>query len=421
MEKIAMAHLGQAFLTGGRIVTGRGSEVIERGIVEITDGRIGRLGDDRGFEPPPGAQVIDAEGCTITAGLIDSHIHVFHEPQLMRLTEGAAALWGANYVQSALRAGFTTIRDLGAQTGAVFGLKRALDEGYAVGPRYLVSGRAICITGGHGWANLSQEADGPDAVRIVARQQIKAGADVIKLMATGGAGTLSELPTQVQLSVPEMRAAVEVAHAAGRPVAVHALASQGIINAIEAGADSVEHGVFLCDRGIELLVKHGVALCPTLSVYPRIIERGPAGGEAQFVIDRSRALTEPHLDSIRRAVAAGVKIVFGTDSTTLYNPLGDVGAELDLMEQAGMSPLDIILSATRMAADVCGVLADAGTLETGKVADICVVEGNATTDIQALTATARVFRAGQEVYCRGDGFRSAGLVASPLLKADLEL
>ncbi|WP_342363382.1 amidohydrolase family protein [Terrarubrum flagellatum] len=346
-------------------------------------------------------------------------MHVFHEPQLLNLPQGAAAIWGANYVQSALRAGFTTIRDLGAKSPEVFGLKRALNEGWTVGPRYLASGKAICITGGHGWRNLSQEADGPDEVRKLAREEIKRGADVIKLMATGGAGTLTELPTQVQLGVAEMRAAAEVAHDAGRPVAVHALATQGIINAIEAGADSVEHGVFLDERGAELLVKHDVALCPTLSVYPRIVERGPAGGEEQFVIDRSVLLRRPHLDSISLAVKAGVRIVFGTDATTLYNPVGDVSAELDLMRQAGMSALDIILSATRTAASVCRVEGEVGTLESGKIADITVTEGDATTNILDLTRTARVYRAGSLVYAKDDGVRSAGLVAAPILKADL--
>jgi len=409
-------------LKGARVITGRDREVITNGIVEIADGRIGRVGAASGdFVPPPGAEVIELAGATILPGLIDSHIHVFHEPQMLRLSEGAAALWGANYVQTALRAGFTTIRDLGAQTDAVFGLKRALNEGYAVGPRYLVSGKAICITGGHGWANLSAEADGPDEVRKLARQQLKAGADVIKLMASGGAGTLTELPTQVQLTVEEMRVAVDVAHAAGRPVAVHALAAQGIVNAVEAGADSVEHGVFLDDRGIDLLLKRNVALCPTLSVYPRIVERGPAGGEAQFVIDRSVGLMEIHLDSIRRAVAAGVRIVFGTDSTTLYNPLGDVSAELDLMQRAGMAPIDIIISATRIAAEVCGIKDETGTLEAGKVADITVVDGDPTADIQALRAVRKVFRAGHPVYSKGDGYRSPGLVPLPVAKADRAL
>ena len=411
----------QTFLRATRIVTGKDREVIHNGVLEIVDGRIGRVGAGADFKAPDGAEVVDLGDWTILPGLIDSHIHVFHEPQLLRLSEGAAALWGANYVQSALRAGFTTIRDLGAQTGATHGLKRGLNEGYSVGPRYLTSGRAICVTGGHGWANLSQEADGPDEVRKLARQQLKLGADVIKLMATGGAGTRSELPTQVQLSVDEMRAAVEVAHAAGRPVAVHALATQGIINAIEAGADSVEHGVFLDDRGAELLVKRNVALCPTLSVYPRIVERGPAGGEEQFVIDRSVALRKPHLDSIRRAVAAGVRIVFGTDSTTLYNPLGDISTEVDLMLQAGMTPFDVLISATRIAADVCGVADETGTLETGKVADICIVEGDPTTDAKALTATRRVYRAGVLVYEKGAGYRSLALTPLPVLPANRTL
>jgi imidazolonepropionase-like amidohydrolase len=413
--------MAQIFLRGAKVVTGKAREVIDNGIVEIVDGRIGRIGAAAGFALPTGAMSLDLDRHTILPGLIDSHIHIFHEPQLMRLSESAAALWGANYVQSALRAGVTTIRDLGAQTPAVHGLKQALKGGYAVGPRLLASGRAICITGGHGWANLSQEADGPDEVRKLARRELKLGVDVIKLMATGGAGTLSELPTQVQLSVGEMRAAIEAAHAAGRPVAVHALASQGIVNAIEAGADSVEHGVFLDDRGIELLLKHNVALCPTLSVYPRIVERGPAGGEAQFVIDRSVGLMPPHLDSIRRAVAAGVRIVFGTDSTTLYNPLGDISTEVELMVKAGMSPLDVIIAATRVAAEVCGVADVAGTLETGKIADICVVEGDATTDAGAITATSRVYRAGALVYERGNGYGNAALTPPPVLTSDRTL
>jgi imidazolonepropionase-like amidohydrolase len=411
----------RTYLRARRIVTGKAREIIREGVVEIVDGRIGRVAPGQDFTPAPGIDVVDLGDRTIMPGLIDSHIHVFHEPQLMRLSEGAAALWGANYIQSALRAGLTTIRDLGAQTEAVHGLKRALADGYAVGPRFLTSGRAICITGGHGWANLSGEADGPDEVRKLARRQLKLGADVIKLMATGGAGTLSELPTQVQLGVEEMRAAAGAAHDAGRPVAVHALASQGIVNAVEAGADSVEHGVFLDDRGIELLLKRNVALCPTLSVYPRIVERGPAGGEAQFVIDRSVALMEPHLDSIRRAVAAGVRIVFGTDSTTLYNPLGDISKEIELMVKAGMTSFDVVISATRVAAEVCGVAAETGTLETGKVADICVVDGDPTTDLAAITATSRVYRAGALVFEKTGGYQSPALTPLPVLAADRRL
>jgi imidazolonepropionase-like amidohydrolase len=413
--------MSRIILRAERIITGKGDQTIRNGAVEILDSKIGRVGRVDSLLEDAAEQTLDLGDTTIIPGLIDSHIHVFHEPQLLGLSESAAALWGANYVQSALRAGLTTIRDLGAQTEAVYGLKHALEAGYAVGPRYLVSGRAICITGGHGWANLSAEADGPDEVRKLARRELKKGADVIKLMATGGAGTLSELPTQVQLTVEEMRAAVRAAHDAGRPVAVHALAGQGVINAVEAGADSVEHGVFLDDRGIELMLKQNVALCPTLSVYPRIVERGPAGGEAQFVIDRSVALREPHLTSIRRAVAAGIRIVFGTDSTTLYNPLGDISTEVDLMIQAGMTPLQVLIAATRVAAEVCGVSDETGTIETGKVADICVVDGDPTSDAHALTAVRRVYRAGVSVYEKGAGYCSAGLTPQPILPADRRL
>lgn len=408
-------------LKGGVVVSGRGDTVIENGFVEIVDGKIGAVGSVSDLPSAFDGEVIDVTGKTVVAGIVDTHMHVFHEPQMLRLSEGAAAIWGANYAQSALRAGVTTMRDLGAQSGAVFGLKKALNEGYVVGPRYLVSGRAICMTGGHGWANLSAEADGEDGVRLLARQQIKLGADVIKVMASGGAGTPGELPTQAQFSMQEIRAAVEVAHDFGKPVAAHALATEGIIRAVEAGVDTIEHGVFLDDRAIELMLKKNVALCPTISVYPRIINRGPAGGEAAFVIEKSVPLLAPHFKSLRKAVAAGVRIVFGTDATTLYNPVGDFSEEMELMVKAGMTPLEVIRSATSTASEVCGVSNLVGTLETGKLADVVVVEGDATQNIAALTATSMVFKDGALVYRNGEGYRNAMLTAKPILKADHSL
>ena len=405
-------------LKGGRVYTGT-DKVIENGFVEISDGHIGRVGSVADLQSDLDASIVDTSGSTVLPGLIDTHVHVFHEAQMMRLPEGAAALWGANYLQSALRAGVTTVRDLGAQTPAIFGLKRALNAGYVVGPRLLVSGQAICMTGGHGWANLSVEADGPDAVRRIARQQLKSGADVIKLMASGGAGTPGELPTSVQLSMEEMQVAVIEAHNAGKPVAAHALATQGIINAIKAGVDTVEHGVFLNDEAIELLLKHDVTLCPTISVYPRIVERGQSGGEAQFVIDKSVPLITPHFESFGKAVKAGVRIVFGTDSATLYNPIGDFSTEMELMVKAGMTPLEVLRSATSTAANICGILESVGTLDTSKEADILVVAGDPTRDIAALNTPNAVYRRGQLVYSRGKGYRNASLTAMPVLQADL--
>jgi imidazolonepropionase-like amidohydrolase len=390
---------GRTIIAGGTIVTGTSAPPIEDGVVVIEGGRITAVGPSGQFGTVEGeAAKIDARGCTVTPGLIDTHIHVFHEAQMRRLSESAAALWGAHYVQSALHGGLTTIRDLGCQTDAVWGLKRALAEAWASGPRLLASGPAICKTGGHGWANLSIEADGTDAVRRTARAQIKAGADVIKLMASGGAGTLGELPTQAQMTVAELRAATEEAHDAGKPVSAHALATQGIRNAIEAGVDSIEHGVFLDEECIGAMLKKDIALCPTISVYPRIVERGPAGGEQDFVVQRALKLIEPHFQSLRRAVSAGVRIVFGTDATTLYNPLGDIGLEMELMARAGMTPVEIIRSATSGAARSCGLGDELGTLEPGRIADVLAVRGDAASDVRAVQDVSLVWRNGDLLF-----------------------
>jgi imidazolonepropionase-like amidohydrolase len=218
-----------------------------------------------------------------------------------------------------------------------------------------------------------------------------------------------------------MRAAVIEAHNAGKTAAAHALAAQGIVNALKAGVDTVEHGVFLDDEGIELFLKTGAHLCPTISVYPRIVERGPAGGEAQFVIDKSKPLLEVHLRNLTRAVQAGVKIVFGTDATTLYNPVGDFATEVDLMVKAGMSPVEVLQSATSVAARICRIDDIVGTLAAGKEADVLVVNGDATRDIAALSNTRAVFKAGELVYAQGEGYRNANLTARPILQADLSL
>ena len=379
-------------LRGGTVFTG--VAVIANGFVEIEDGKIGRVGSVSDLTSDLDAEIVDTTGSTVLPGIIDTHAHVLHQPQLMGLPEGTAAIWGARYLRAVLAAGVTTVRDLGARTPAIFGLKHALASGYVRGPRLLAAGCAICMTGGHGWHELSVEADGPDEVAKAARQQLKAGADLIKLMATGGAGTPGQ-PGAPQLSRDEMHAAVVVAHDAGRPAAAHALGAQGIVNAIEAGADTIEHAVFIDDRGIELLLANDVGLCPTLSVYPRIVERGAAAGEPAFMIDKARAIVGPHLHSITRAVAAGVKIVFGTDAATSYNPVGDFGLEMELMVRAGMSPVAVLRSATAVAAEICGIGHLTGSLRTGLEADVLVVDGDATANISAAAKVKMVFRAGE--------------------------
>jgi imidazolonepropionase-like amidohydrolase len=415
MDEVARGLTMRMRIQGGTVVVADGSPPIQDGLFEIEGDRVVAAGRRADFSSGADAETIDAQGCTIMPGLIDTHVHVFVETQNRKLSDAAASVWALNYVQTALRAGLTTIRDLGAQTDAIFGLRQALNEGWAVGPRLLASGRGICMTGGHGWTNLSVEADGPDGVRRAAREELRRGADAIKLMATGGAGSPGELPTSVQLTVEEMRAAVEEAHKAGKPAVVHALAAEGITDAVLAGADSIEHGVFLDERGIELMLKHDVALCPTISVYPRVVERGRAGGAAEFYIRNSAAVAGPHFESLRRAVAAGVKIVFGTDSTRLYNQLGDIASETELMVRAGMTPLAVIESATRVAAAMCR-LDGLGTLTPGAIADVLIVDGDATADIAALGAVRRVIKGGVMVHDAACGAATPGLVAKPIAR-----
>ena len=381
-------------LKGGTIFTG--TEVIAEGFVEIDGARIGRVGALRDLTSDLDATVIDTAGCTVSPGFIDTHAHILHQPQALHLSEGATAIWGANYLAGVLRSGVTTVRDLGTLSPAIFGLKQSLNRGDAPGPRLLCAGCAICMTGGHGWHELSVEADGPEGVRKAARAQLKAGADVVKLMATGGAGTPGQ-PGATQLSRDELEAGVTTAHNAGKPAAAHALGADGIVNALEAGVDSVEHAAFLDDRGLDLMLQRGTALCPTLSIYHRIVARGAAAGDPAFMIEKARAITTPHMQSIRRAVAAGVRIIFGTDAGSSYLPVGDIGEEIALMAEAGMRPTEILKAMTSTAAAVTRIDHVTGSLRQNLDADVVVLGGDATTDIAAATRIARVFRAGQEI------------------------
>jgi imidazolonepropionase-like amidohydrolase len=391
-----LTHL---LLRGGTVFTG--TAVIPHGFVEIDGARIGRVGAVAELTSDFGARAIDTAGMTVLPGVIDTHVHVMTQPHDLRLPDAAASIWAVRYLETALRAGVTTVRDMGAGTPAIFGLREALDAGYVTGPRLLAAGPAIAMTGGHGWHELSLEADGIDGVRRAARDLLKRGADLIKLMATGGAGTPGS-PGAVQLSTEEMAAGVIEAHNAGKPAAAHALGTQGILNAVAAGVDTIEHGVFLDERAIEAMLKHGTTLCPTLSVYHRIVDRAGAAGALASMIEKARAIVGPHAESFRMALAAGVPVVFGTDAGALWHPIGDVGDELRLMVENGMTAVEALRSATAIAADVCHISDRTGSLRQGLEADVLVVEGDATADVAALGRVSRVYRAGALVFSGRD-------------------
>ena len=248
----------------------------------------------------------------------------------------------------------------------------------------LVSGRLICMTGGHGW-QLGREANGPDEVRRAAREQIKAGVDIVKLMATGGVLTPGVEPGSEQFTEEELRAGVEEAHKAGRKTATHAMGTKGIMNALRAGIDSIEHGVYLDEETVSLMKKRGVALIPTISALYQIETKGLAAGIPAFAVEKTLRVKPFHLESIRMARAAGVKVAAGTDAGTPFNHHGaNLGEIRLLVEYGGFSAAEAIEAGTRISAQVLGLDAELGTIAEGKIADLVAVRGNPLEDIGLL-------------------------------------
>lgn len=406
------AAVGSVIISGGKVFDATGAAAIDDGEVEIVDGLISYVGPRRA-DRSAGARVIDATGATVMPGLIDGHTHVVTPARRQGLNEPAAAIWATNALHGSLRGGVTTVRDLGTQYEAIFALKDAVSSGLIVGPRLLVAGAAIAITGGHGRIfDLTVEADGPYDIARVTRQQLAKGADVIKLMVTAGVAGHGENPTSSQLTLAEMTSAVEVAHDAGVPVTGHAHGSAGIQKAILAGIDSIEHGSYYTEELVGLMLEHDVALSPTLSVTNRI-SRDKTGTALPHMVEKATEVRDRHEASFRMCLEAGVRITLGTDSAQRYHPLGDAVYELQLWVENGMANKAALEAATRIAAESCHIDEIVGTLVPGKRADILVVEGDPLTDIDALENLRYVLRDGVTLIDSSiDG--DPGLVPAPV-------
>jgi imidazolonepropionase-like amidohydrolase len=292
-----------------------------------------------------------------------------------------------------LRAGVTTVRDVGSADGLAVEIGRAVELGILSGPRVVAAGRAIAMTGGHGWF-LGREADGPDAVRRAAREEIKAGASCIKLMASGGVYGHAEEPGSPQLTVEEMRPAVEEAHKAGRKAAAHAYSVEAINNALEAGVDSVEHGSFLDRETVGRMREQGTYLVPTMSVYAAMAEKGPGLGSPEYITRKTAEVLEASGEAFRLALEVGVPVAAGTDCGAPGHPHGTLPEELRLMVEAGATPLQALRFGTSAAAELLGLGDEVGALEPGKRADLLAVAGDPTLDIQSLREVRLVLRDG---------------------------
>ncbi|MEN2667419.1 amidohydrolase family protein [Listeria aquatica] len=251
------------------------------------------------------------------------------------------------------------------------------------------------MTGGHG-VELGLETDGPDEMRRNARRNIKNGARNIKMMATGGVSVDGEKPTDVQLSEEEMRVAVEEAHHKGYTACAHAQGTEGIKNAIRAGVDSIEHGVYLDDEAIQMLLAHGTFVVPTL-IAPYAINQHP-DVLPEFMVAKSVEISEAHFESIGKAAKAGVKLALGTDSGTAYNDFENSAAfEMELMVRAGVTPLQALQASSRNAAELLKINQETGTLEDGKLADFLVLKENPLEDIRAVQGEKDVYKKGRLV------------------------
>lgn len=397
------------YVRAGTLLDVVSGEALADQVVHIEGGRIVAIGDATGMAIPAGARVIDLSGATVLPGLIDAHVHLTKSARLrgyrgLGRSSIRAALFGVAAARRTLRAGFTTVRNLSASDFGDVALRDAIDDGDVIGPRMLVSGPSIGMTGGHCDNNLLPPemnvvddgvADGPWAVRERVRNNVKYGADVIKFCATGGVTSKGTDLGAQQYTVEEMKALVSEAHALGRRVAAHAHGTAGIKSAILAGVNSVEHASILDEETIEMARSRGTVFVMDVYVSDYILESGTEAGFLEESLAKEREVGQVQRDSFRRAVEAGVRMAFGSDAGVY--PHGQNGRQFAYMVEYGMSPIEAIRAATVNAADLLGLDDEIGQLRPGFQADLIAVRGNPLEDVRLLEEVGFVMKRG-EVY-----------------------
>ncbi len=383
---IAIQHL--------RVVTGQGN-TLERTTVLIDDGRIAGLGPDRSLRIPRGATRLDGRGLTALPGLIDCHVHLClgAEADVVGATEkespALSLVKATDLARRTIEAGFTTVRDVGFRDHGVFALKRAIDGGLTPGPRIVAAGLAICMPGGHA-RFIGREAEGVEAVKAAVQDQLAAGAEVIKVIASGGVLTPGTSPDQAQMTVEELTAAVQLAVAHGRHVAAHAHGASGMKNALRAGVHSIEHGTLLDDDAGRMMAERGVFMVPTLSALATTAACPAGCGIPDSARDKARSMVKQHEKSFRAALRRGVPIALGTDAGTPFNYHGENAQELERMVALGMTPMEAIMAATSSAARLLRLDQEIGSIVPGKRADLLFVEGNPLKNITLLRRKERI-------------------------------
>jgi len=394
----ALATPDPVILRAPRLLDGTGAPPVPDAALLVEGGRIAYAGPAAGL-PEGAGQVpaLDFPGATLLPGLVDAHVHLVASggPDLaadVPRSEAERTLAAVVNARRQLEAGVTLVRDLGAPGAEAVLVGRAVEAGTIAGPRVVASGPAVTMTGGH-ISYLGRVTDGVDAMRAAVRANLALGARCIKVVATGGVLTMGVDPREPAYTQAELDALVDEAHRLGLTVAAHAIGEGGVVAALTAGVDSIEHGMFLDDASIELFGSTGARYTPTFSA-PHGILGGPS--VPGWIKDRARPASDAQVASFQAAVRAGVRVVAGTDAGTPDNPHGGVAREVAFMVEAGLDTLTAVLAATGEAADLLGV-PDRGVLRPGAAADVLVASGDVAADITGLQRPVAVFQDGRRV------------------------
>ena len=392
----------KTYIHAGHLLDVKTGKTLDNVLVTIEAGKIVSVGS--GTAPGDG-NVINLPNATLLPGLIDAHTHLTYDPnfgyQELGVSIPKEALIGAKNARITLEAGFTTVRNVGANGYTDIALRDAINEGMVPGPHIIASGPPLSITGGHCDQNLlpyeyhakaDGTADGIEHVQQKVREIIKYGADVIKVCATGGVLSKGDDPQASQYTLEEMKAIVADAHRLGRKVAAHAHGAQGILWATEAGVDSIEHGSYIDDAGIKAMKERGTYLVPTMYLADWMRENAVRIGLPAMYAEKMKSVTAASRQNLKRAFDAGVKVAFGTDAAVY--PHGLNAHEFAVYVQMGMTPVQAIQTSTVNAADLLGWSDRIGTIEPGKFADIIAVNGDPAKDVTLLQNPVFVMKGG---------------------------
>jgi imidazolonepropionase-like amidohydrolase len=407
-QVLAQKSATDVAVRAGRVLDVKSGELVRDQTILIHEGRISSIGNSVDLKIPANTKVIDLRNATVLPGLIDAHTHLTMDPKFgyeqLGVSVPRQTLTGAKNARVTLQAGFTTVRNLAADGYSDVALRDAINAGDVPGPRMLVSGPPLGITGGHADENLLPFAyharsesicDSPWACRAQVRENIKYGADVIKIMASGGVLSKGDDPQASQFTLDEMKAIVDEAHRLGRKVAAHAHGAQAILWASEAGVDSIEHGSYIDDADIAEMKKDGTYLVPTLYLGDWFMEHATENHVPDFLLVKAKAVMPAARQNIAHAFASGVKVAFGTDAAVY--PHGLNAHEFAVMVKLGLTPLQAVQAATINAADLLGWSGKVGCVEHGAWGDLIAVDGDPLQDVTTLERVKFVMKGGEVV------------------------